>query len=294
MRRKLSLLLLAALLLGGCGRAETVADPVEETLRLFYPCSLVRGADGLWYSLDAAGGGAGSPLETALAGSGTVVNPLAPLASAVPEALICNDNPFVRVTPLARQIEAGETMTLPLRVEQKERELGDNPLDSLLSGLTAQNDNPWLRLRAAAGEVPAAETLELPLLEENDTGYADDWLWRLENPQLEIRLGEGWYRVPATCERAGNGGLQRTPGQAQDSVVRFQVQGEQAADEAGLRYASAPAAPPAGHYRVAWLCNLSGLADAGDWAAAHPGMVSTVSGKEGPYALLTVEFDIVA
>ena len=69
---------------------------------------------------------------------------------------------------------------------------------------------------------------------------------------------------------------------------------EQAADEAGLRYTSAPAAPPAGHYRVAWLCNLSGLADAGDWAAAHPGMVSTVSGKEGPWCLLTVEFDIVA
>ena len=197
MRRKLSLLLLAALLLGGCGtRAETVAteapDPMEAVLRLFYPCSLVRSTDGQWYTLDAAAGGTGSPLETALAGSGTVVNPLAPLASAVPEALICNDNPFVRVTPLARQIEAGETMTLPLRVEQKERELGDNPLDGLRGfQLEMEIDGQWYVVDGAGAPYPDGG-LRLPRL---STGCDYDLPIRLET-EAAGEAGQGFTTAP--------------------------------------------------------------------------------------------------
>ena len=120
MRQGISLLLLMALLLGlgGCGRAGTAA--VEDTLLLFYPRSLVHGADGRWYALRDADciGDPAQPVDApgyARDASGLVW--VEQLDSMVRDWPVCNDNPLLRMTAQADAIKAGETMTLPLLLE---------------------------------------------------------------------------------------------------------------------------------------------------------------------------------
>ena len=101
MRRTISLLLLAALLLGGCGRAGTVAteapDPMEAVLRLFYPCSLVRSTDGQWYT------------QRSTSSLRRVVIP-------VQAGSARDDNPMLRIR-VAGPVQAAEELVVPLQIE---------------------------------------------------------------------------------------------------------------------------------------------------------------------------------